>query len=102
MSVNWRTSWRIGLVVALPLFLSACVPVFTLASAAASGVSYVITGKTVPDNTLSALSQQDCRMFRALQGDDVCLEQPAEAETAILPAATPVSDTKMRVTEGLQ
>ncbi|MDA0369446.1 MAG: SPOR domain-containing protein [Proteobacteria bacterium] len=62
------------LFLALLLTLPACVapPVITVASLALSGVSFVQTGKTLPDHALSSVSQRDCIMFRAARGEQIC------------------------------
>lgn len=64
------------------MLLSACVPIVTIATTAASGVSYVATGKTVPDNTLSALTQRDRRILRGFRGEEVCVDAPETPEDA--------------------
>lgn len=54
--------------------LPACVgpPALTVASLALSGVSYVETGKTLPDHALSSVAQRDCIVFRAARGEQIC------------------------------
>jgi hypothetical protein len=56
------------------LALPACVapPALTIASLALSGVSFVQTGKTLPDHALSSVAQRDCQMFRATRGEQIC------------------------------
>lgn len=56
------------------LTLPACVapPIITMASFALSGVSYMQTGKTLPDHALSSVAQRDCKMFRATKGELIC------------------------------
>jgi len=62
------------LLLVLLLTLPACVapPVITVASLALSGVSFMETGKTLPDHALSSVSQRDCIMFRAARGEQIC------------------------------
>ena len=47
-------------------------PAITVASLALSGVSFMQTGKTLPDHALSSVSQRDCIMFRATRGEQIC------------------------------
>ncbi len=89
MSLDWRTARRLGMVLAVPVLLSACVPIVTIATTAASGVSYLTTGKTVPDNMLSVVTQRDCRILRGFQGEEVCAGAPETPDdVAAVPAAT--------------
>ena len=62
------------------LALPACVapPIITIASFALSGVSFMQTGKTLPDHALSSVAQRDCKMFRATRGEMIC-----RADTAL-------------------
>ena len=59
---------------ALCFALSACVapPIITIASLTMSGVSFMQTGKTLPDHALSSVAQRDCKMFRATRGELIC------------------------------
>ncbi len=77
------------LLLAVLLTLPACVapPIITVASLALSGVSYVETGKTLPDHALSSVSQRDCIMFRAAKGEQVC--QIDETDVAAADGAAP-------------
>ena len=76
----------LGLVTAL----AGCIlpPALTIASYAADGISLVVTGKTVTDHVLSAAADEDCRMWRLLQGDRVCQTKPS-----VLVAAKPLTTT---------
>lgn len=74
--------------------LTACVapPAITVASLAISGVSYLETGKTLPDHALSSFSERDCIVFRAARGERVCQDPAATAVAAVpesVPAAAP-------------
>lgn len=70
--------------------LTACVapPAITVASLAISGVSYLETGKTLPDHALSSFSARDCIVFRAARGERVCQDSSATAVAAV-PAPAP-------------
>ena len=60
---------------ALLLLLTGCalpVPV-VMASYAVDGISYLGTGKTVTDHALSLATDQDCRLWRAVGGEPVCV-----------------------------
>jgi len=55
--------------------LSGCVGVPTavmVASLTGNGVSYLTTGKGLPDHALSAVLEQDCASLRVLQGKSLC------------------------------
>ena len=62
-----------GLLV-LPLFAAGCVmPLpLTIASLAAGGVSYAVSGKGIADHALSAVVSRDCATWRMLQGQPPC------------------------------
>jgi hypothetical protein len=72
--------------------LTACVapPAITLASLAISGVSYLETGKTLPDHALSSFSERDCIVFRAARGERVC-QDPAATAVAAVPESVPAA-----------
>lgn len=74
------------------LLLPACVapPAITMASLALSGVSFMQTGKTLPDHALSSVAQQDCIMFRATRGEQICqTDMTPEGDGAIVVAVGP-------------
>jgi hypothetical protein len=58
-------------------FVAGCAlpPVIAIASYAATGLSYVSSGKSVSDHVLSAMVEQDCAMFRVVMGEDICHAQ---------------------------
>jgi len=81
------------------LFLSACalpVPI-QIASWAASGISYLATGKSVSDHALSAVASEDCAVHRVVLGEHIChpfgiapdgtavASKPATAKTPVSP-----------------
>lgn len=81
------------------LILSACalpVPI-QIASWAASGISYLATGKSVSDHALSAVASEDCAVHRIVLGEHIChpfviapdgtavASKPATAKTPISP-----------------
>jgi hypothetical protein len=73
-------------VVGLSLLLTGCglPPAIVAFSYAMDGVSYASSGKSVTDHALSAAIEQDCAMFRAIQGRDICREDvPDVAGTAL-------------------
>lgn len=78
------------------LALPACVapPAIAIASLALSGVSFVQTGKTIPDHALSSVAQRDCQMFRAARGEQICqLDAPLDLDGPIAVAAAPIDAT---------
>lgn len=75
-----RIAMRPILVLLLPLLLGACAPAaVTVASLAASGLSYVTTGKSVSDHTLSAMVNKDCALLRVIAGEPLCRDQAPSA-----------------------
>ena len=57
------------------LLLAGCglPPAVVIASYAVDGISYLATGKSVPDHALSAVRQQDCALHRFVtEGGNVC------------------------------
>ncbi len=72
-----RITGALGLVVALSGCL-ALPPAIQLASLAIDGISYMQTGKSVSDHALSAVTNKDCAMLRALDDvNNVCTENNA-------------------------
>ena len=57
-----------------PLVLGGCIlPVgVQVASMIADGISLVTTDKTLTDHGLSAVTEQDCAMWRVINGEEVC------------------------------
>ncbi len=69
-----RITSALGMVVALSGCL-ALPPALQLASLAIDGISYMQTGKSISDHALSAVTNKDCAMLRALDNvNDVCTE----------------------------
>ncbi|MBC8339901.1 MAG: SPOR domain-containing protein [Alphaproteobacteria bacterium] len=73
-----------------PLVLGGCAMPLSVqvASLIADGVSLATTEKTLGDHALSAVAQQDCAIWRFVNGEDVCHEAAPDgpvmvAETAI-------------------
>lgn len=58
----------------LPLFLAGCAipPVVTVASLVLDGVSLVTTGKSTADHAISAVTDEDCSLFRVIGSKPVC------------------------------
>jgi hypothetical protein len=73
-------------IVCLPLLLAGCglPPVIVAFSYAVDGLSYASSGKSVTHHALSAAADQDCAVFRMIQGKDVCHAEALEgAVTAV-------------------
>jgi len=58
----------------LVLFLSGCAlpPAVSIASFAADGISYVLTGKNTTDHAISAVVRQDCALIRVVRDKEIC------------------------------
>lgn len=82
-------------IIGIPLFLGGCglPPAISVASWALDGVSYLATGKSVTDHAISEVAQQDCALFRVVQGLEVCETVTDETQTAEAPqsAVAPAS-----------
>lgn len=73
-------------VVSLALLVSGCglPPAIVAFTYAMDGLSYASSGKSVSDHALSAAIDQDCSMFRAIQGEEICRDElPAQQDVAI-------------------
>ncbi|HKF73702.1 MAG TPA: SPOR domain-containing protein [Stellaceae bacterium] len=85
--------------VVVSALLSGCglPPAVMIASYAADGVSYVATGKSVSDHGISEVTGRDCALWRVIEGNPVCRDEPTEradpapvevGQQATLPPAT--------------
>lgn len=85
-----RTFRFVGLaIVGAPLLLGGCglPPAVVAFSYAMDGLSYASSGKSVTDHALSAAAEQDCAMFRMIQGRDICRLDGVGDGTAVLASA---------------
>jgi hypothetical protein len=66
--------------VGLLLVLSGCglPPAIVAFSYAKDGLSFASSGKSMTDHALSAAVEEDCALFRAIQGRDICTEVAPE------------------------
>jgi hypothetical protein len=84
--------------IGLPLLLGGCglPPALSAASWALDGISYLATGKSVTDHAISEVAQQDCALFRVVQGRELCQVEVDDIQTAegpqIMVAAAPHGD----------
>ena len=79
--------------------MSGCVaaPLVITGVGAASVVTNEATGKTITDNTVSAVSGQDCKILRAFKDQAVC--QPAVLESKVTTtgvAPSSIADIEVR------
>jgi hypothetical protein len=87
-----RNAWWVLSPLLLSPLLTGCglPPAVIVASYAADSVSYMKTGKTVTDHGLSAVTGEDCGLFRAAVTDKpICAKPPEPAKDA--PAAPPAA-----------
>jgi hypothetical protein len=83
---------RLGGILGLFLLLCGCAPTaFTMATLATSGVTYLTTGKSVSDLTLSAMVHRDCELLRVVRGQPMC-RGPRPGDEAV--AATALADVR--------
>lgn len=82
-----------GVVIGAALLLSGCAlpPALTIASYAIDGFSYLTSGKSVSDHALSAVTSQDCALFRAVMGNDICRDRDEQMPDGTAIAAADLS-----------
>tara|TARA_R110002110_G_scaffold284986_2_gene499151 strand:+ start:3757 stop:4629 length:873 start_codon:yes stop_codon:yes gene_type:complete len=84
--------------IGLPLLLGGCglPPALSAASWALDGISYLASGKSVTDHAISEIAQQDCALFRVVQGRELCQAAVDDTQVAEGPqvafAAAPYGD----------
>ncbi len=69
--------------------LVAIPPALTVASYAADGVSYLVSGKSLTDHAISEVADADCAMWRLIKAQNPCLDADGEAETLVAFAGDP-------------
>ena len=95
---------RVAFVSMLAVWLSGCglPPALTIISSLADGLSFAANGKSLSDVALSAVTDQDCAVYRIVTNNDICRENTADqpptksiaeydeaSEVAVANAATP-------------
>lgn len=65
---------RLGVLLLLPTLLGGCaLPLeYNLASYALDGLSYLFSGKSATDHAISTVTERDCALLRAFDGDEIC------------------------------
>lgn len=76
---------KILIVVLTAVTTSGCA---TLELLAATGISYLVSGKSLTDNVMSVALEQDCAMHRVLLDESVCDDATPEQESSTLLATT--------------
>ena len=90
---------RLGLLAAIGVTMAGCglPPALMVASYVAEGILVATSGKTLGGHALSTVTQQDCAMWRILQGEDICQDPTLLDEAEIMlasgamPATGPIS-----------
>ncbi|MBT5570713.1 MAG: hypothetical protein HOJ90_05785 [Alphaproteobacteria bacterium] len=88
--------------IGLPILLGGCglPPAVTVASWAADGLSYIVSGKSVTDHAISEVAEQDCALFRIVQGREVCEDfELDDSNGFVLTAASFEGGTTLQSTE---
>lgn len=62
-------------------------PAIAIASYAATGISYLTSGKSVSDHVFSAMVEQDCALLRVVMGEDICRAQGDQPEDGVVVAS---------------
>ena len=88
---------RIAGAMLAPLALGACgLPIgVQIASLFADGVSYLTTDKSLTDHGISAVTGEDCALWRGVEGANICHEPASdkEAETIVAALGKPKAPT---------
>ncbi len=73
-------------VVSLPFVAGGCAlpPAVTVASLAVDGVSYMASGRTVSDHAISYAAQEDCALYRIVQGESICRKEGTTEQGVVL------------------
>lgn len=83
-----QSALKVAAVLAVANGLSGCIvalpPAVQFASLALDGITFVATGKTVTDHALSAVTERDCAMVRALNGAEICSDDAQLTELEAL------------------
>lgn len=95
---------RIARPVALVVALGACAapPAFTAASFIAEGISYALSGKSIPDHGLSMITQMDCAMLRVVKDGYVCRTEDSGEPVVVIVSKDEEKEKAFRVEEGLE
>ncbi|MHA1563845.1 MAG: hypothetical protein ACTSX7_00910 [Alphaproteobacteria bacterium] len=80
---------RLGLLAAIGVTVAGCglPPALMVASYVAEGILVAASGKTLGGHALSTVTQQDCAMWRILQGEDICQNPSILDEAEIMLAS---------------
>ncbi|MBE1298417.1 MAG: hypothetical protein GJ680_00705 [Alteromonadaceae bacterium] len=85
-------TYKLAIVTLITSCTSGCA---TLELLAASGVSYLITGKSITDNAVSIVSGQDCALHRIVTETSIC-ESATSAESSTLLTANGVDNSDVQ------
>ena len=71
---------RVAFVSMLAVWLSGCglPPALTIISSLADGLSFAANGKSLSDVAISAVTDQDCAVYRIVTNNDICRENTAD------------------------
>ncbi|MFN0043637.1 MAG: hypothetical protein ACKVSF_10560 [Alphaproteobacteria bacterium] len=80
-----RSVANMTVLVSVALVLGSCAlpPALSIASLMVDGVSYAASGKSVQDHALSAATDEDCALWRAVKGVAICREKDGGADSAV-------------------
>ncbi len=86
--------FRMLAAVMAPLVLGGCgLPVgFQIASLFADGFSLLTTEKTLTDHGISAITEQDCAVWRGLKGEEVCQDEAFDPDDVADPEDAPLAE----------
>ncbi|MGE0256080.1 MAG: hypothetical protein AB7N54_18270 [Alphaproteobacteria bacterium] len=76
---------RLGVLLLLPTLLGGCaLPLeYNLASYAIDGLSYLFSGKSATDHAISTVTERDCALLRAFDGDEICHDAAPDIDDVV-------------------
>ncbi len=77
---------RLAFVSMLAVWLAGCglPPVLTIISTVADGISFVANGKSLSSVALSAMTDQDCAVYRIVSNNEICRDTTGDQRPAIV------------------
>ncbi len=85
---------RFAFVSMLAVWLAGCglPPALTIISTVANSISFVANGKSLSGVALSAMTDQDCAVFRIVSNNEICREATSDQRPAIVIVSYEVGD----------
>lgn len=92
-----KSALTVAVVLTISQGISGCIVTLPtsvqVASLAFDGISFLATGKTVGDHALSAATDQDCAMSRALSGKTICNDEVELSDWSVIESRLNTANT---------